>query len=79
MDDAEAVGAVCQLGREIEEAMQTAEAEAELRRWRPIPGGGHDPELRALWQAELARNELLDVLPGDKPGNGANTGGAERK
>ena len=79
MDDAEAIRSVCRLGNELEKGLMDAETEAEIRRWRAMPNGGHDPELRALWQAELVRNELLDVLPGDKPGNGANTGGAERK
>ena len=84
MDDAEAVGAVCRLGRELEEGMISAEAEAEIRRWRPMPNGGHDPEcVRSLREAAAAEGNawgcLRGVLPGNITENGENTGGAEKK
>lgn len=76
IDDAEAVAEVCRIGRAIEEGM--AEWEREVRRWRPAAGGGHDPELRAMWQAELARGQLPDLLSRDIPPDGGNPEGAKK-
>jgi hypothetical protein len=51
-----AVEAVCALGRKLEtdlvRAEEAKEAERELRRWRPMPNGGHDPELFQTKSAE---------------------------
>jgi len=65
MDDAQAVAEVCALGSQIEKGLIEAEkaastetpeeTEAELRRWGPTPNGGHDPECRAAWLAQVSR------------------------
>ncbi len=51
------------------------DAEKEIRRWKPMLSGGHDPEaMRALQEAiereQQPRRCLRDVLPGNQPRNG---------
>lgn len=57
MTNEEAVAEVCAIGRKLEADLARAEAEAELRRWRPMPNGGHDPEFvrKLREEASLAR------------------------
>ena len=79
MTNEEAVAEVCAIGRKLEADLARAEAEAELRRWRPMPNGGHDPEfVRTLREgADLEWPVRPEVLPGNIARNGANTGGTK--
>ena len=79
MTNEEAVAEVCAIGRKLESDLNRAEAEAELRRWKPMPNGGHDPDfVRTLREGtSVERQVRTEVLPGNIARNGANTGGTK--
>ena len=82
MDQDEAVGEVCRIRLEIEEGMKAAEE--EIRRWKPMPNGGHDQSYVRQLREEAAREgnvggRVPGVLFRNQPENGSNTGGTERK
>lgn len=55
------------------------EVEREIRAWRPMPNGGHDPEfVRTLREGtSVERKVRTELLPGNIARNGANTGGTK--
>ena len=76
IDDEEAVKEVCRIGTSIEHGLN--EAERELRRWRSMPNGGHDPEmLDVQGTPDMVRNVLLALLSSRKPADEANSGRTE--
>lgn len=77
IDGEEAVKEVCRIGTDIEHGLN--EAERELRRWRSMPNGGHDPEFVPGVQdaPDMVRNVLLAVLPSGKPADEQDSGRTE--
>ena len=80
MTNEEAVAEVCAIGRKLEADLARAEAEAELRRWRPMPNGGHDADfVRTLREgADLEWPVRPEVLPGNIAKYGGNAEGAKK-
>ncbi len=76
IDGEEAVKEVCRIGTDIEHGLN--EVERELRKWRSMPNGGHDPEmLDVQGTPDMVRNVLLALLSSRKSADEQDSGRTE--